>query len=193
MAEEDSSNQRSVSYRVSAKIKSGYTRAARPTVAGAVAAVVLGVVVGVSVWIFKPIAPPYTAKGPPLDPTAVITTFITLYGLFIGGFGVLIGFVAQKKVKKIKWLTAWRAAAISFLIVGVGMDLWRVLDSTNDLFKAAARGLDYPHLKDDITDFTIYFFINVFVIMFSIVVAAWSLDFVGGHALPQVQEELALS
>jgi hypothetical protein len=174
MAEEDSSNQRGVFYRVSAKIKSGYTRAARSPVAGVVAAIVLGVVVGVLVWKFKPIAPPYTtSKGPPLDPTAVITTFITLYGLFIGGFGVLIGFVAQKKVKKIEWLTAWRAAAISFLIVGVGMDLWRVLDSTNDLFIAATHGLDYPHLKDDITDFTIYFFINVFVIMFSIGVAVW--------------------
>jgi hypothetical protein len=103
----------------------------------------------------------------------VITTFITLYGLFIGGFGVLVSFVVKKKVKKVECLTGWRAAAIIFLILAAGVDLWRVLDSTNDLFRATAHGLDYRHVKDDIIDFTIYFFINVFVVVFSIVVAVW--------------------
>lgn len=174
MPEESSSNQRGVFHQAFAKIKRGYIRAARLKRTGFLAAFLLGLVVGVIVWQLKPTAPPHTtSKNPPLDPTAVITNFITLYGLFIGGFGVLIGFVAKKKVKKTECLTAWWVAAIIFLILSVGMDLWRVLDSTNDLFKAATHGLDYPHLKDDITDFTWYFFINIFVIMFSIGVAVW--------------------
>jgi hypothetical protein len=103
----------------------------------------------------------------------VITTFITLYGLFIGGFGVLTGFVAKKDVNEREYMRAWKAAAITFLILGAAMDLWRVLDSTGDLFTAATSGLKYPYLKDDITDFRIYFSINVFVVIVSIMFAVW--------------------
>src|SRR5262249_52967011 len=79
----------------------------------------------------------------------------------------------KKSVEERESLRAWKAAAITFLVLGVLMDLWRVLDSTGDLFSAATSGLKYSNLKDDITDFRIYFSINVFVVIFSIGVAAW--------------------
>jgi hypothetical protein len=173
MSEKDSSNEHGMFRRVSAKINRGYTRAAGSKLTGFLAAIFIALLTVVLIWKFKPHAPPYTKPKNPLDPTAVITTFITLYGLFIAGFGVLIGFVVKKKVKGTERLTAWRIAAIWLLILGFGMDLWRVYDSTNDLFIAAASGLDYQHLKDDINDFRIYFFVNIFVIMFSIGVAVW--------------------
>jgi hypothetical protein len=157
MGEEDSNDRRGALGQVSAKIKSGYTRAAGSPITGVLAAIFIGLLTVVLIWRFKPHAPPYTKPKQPLDPTAVITTFITLYGLFIGGFGVLIGFVVKKKVKKPERLTAWRIAAIWLLILGFLMDLWRVYDSTSDLFIATASGLDYLHLKDDINDFRIYF------------------------------------
>lgn len=173
MVEEYSSNQRGLFRQVWATIKSVYTRAARSATFGILAALVSAGLVAIGVKLWKPIAPPAASGPKAASPTVVITTFITLYGLFIGGFGVLTGYVAKKNIKKSECLRAWKAAAITFLILGALTDLWRVLDSTGDLFRAATSGLHVPALKDDINDFKIYFSINVFVVIFGIGVAAW--------------------
>lgn len=81
------------------------------------------------------------------DPSIVIGTFITLYGLFIGAFGVLVGFVVKKK-RGADVLEVLRVAAIAFLAGASILDLLRVLDSTNDLFMAATSGLSYRALAD---------------------------------------------
>ena len=104
------------------------------------------------------------------DPSIVIGTFITLYGLFIGAFGVLVGFVVKKK-RGTDFLEVLRVAAIALLAGASILDLLRVLDSTNDLFTAATSGLSYRALADTVRDFKIYFFVNMAVAAFSIVVA----------------------
>jgi hypothetical protein len=104
------------------------------------------------------------------DPSVVIGTFITLYGLFIGAFGVLIGFVV-KKSRGTDFREVLRVAAIALLAGAALVDLLRVLDSTNDLFTAATYGLSYRALADTVRDFKIYFFVNMLVVTFSIVVA----------------------
>jgi H+/Cl- antiporter ClcA len=173
MIEENPSSQCDLFHQVWATTKRVCKRASRSGAFGVLAACVFAVLVAIGVKIWKPIAPP-AASGPKTSsPTVVITTFITLYGLFIGGFGVLTGFVARKDIEQRESLKAWKAAAITFLILGALTDLWRVLDSTGDLFRAATSGLHVPALKDDINDFRIYFSINVFVVIFSIGVAAW--------------------
>ena len=82
----------------------------------------------------------WTNPAPPgrvADPSIVISTFITLYGLFLAGFGVLAGFViAKEKAREVL-----KTIAIIFLIEAAIMDLWRVSDSTNDLYQAATSGL----------------------------------------------------
>jgi hypothetical protein len=103
------------------------------------------------------------------DPSVVIGTFITLYGLFIGAFGVLVGFVVKKRGTDL--LEVLRVAAIALLAGAALMDLLRVLDSTNDLYTAATSGLSYRALADTVRDFKIYFFVNMLVATFSIVVA----------------------
>jgi hypothetical protein len=94
------------------------------------------------------------------DPSVVISTFITIYVLFLTGFGVLIGLITAKKDAR----EVWKPVAIAFLIVATAMDLWRMLDSTNDLYNAATSGLSYHALHDTIHDFFAYFVLNVFVI-----------------------------
>jgi len=146
------------------------------TFKGIVVAFGVVVVIALLVWLFKPrlahppsIHPPPTQKTP--DASVVIGTFITLYGLFIGGFAALAGFVAKEGIKKKGRFVAWRAAAITFLAAATLTDLFRMLDATGDLSIAATDGLTYQALKDDINDFQIYFILNVAVIIFGIVVA----------------------
>ena len=106
------------------------------------------------------------------DPSVVIGTFVTLYGLFIGGFGVLITFVAKKSNKKKRLLEALKAAAIVLLAAAALFDVWRVWDASNDLYKAATHGFSYPALRDDVKDFRIYLILNLIVVIFGIFVAA---------------------
>jgi hypothetical protein len=98
------------------------------------------------------------------DPSIVISTFITLYGLFLTGFGILVGLLTAKKDAR----RIWKPVAIVFLIGGALIDLWRVLDSTNDLYKAATHGLTYHALYDTVHDFFAYFVLNVFVVIFAV-------------------------
>jgi hypothetical protein len=98
------------------------------------------------------------------DPGIVISTFITLYGFFLTGFGVLVGLLVTKKDSR----EIWKPVAIVFLIEGTLIDLWRVLNSTNDLYKAATHGLNYYALHDTIHDFFAYFVLNVFVVIFAV-------------------------
>lgn len=106
--------------------------------------------------------------GKKLDPSVVIGTFITLYGFFIAGFGVLVGFIAKRGKKQGRW-EFLRVMTIALLVEGAGLDLWRVLNSTGDLSTAAtSSGPSYRAFNDAIYDFKVYFFINIFVVAFSI-------------------------
>jgi len=126
------------------------------------------------VWLFKP-SPAHPASTYPAsttsDPSVVIGTFITLYGLFLAGFGALASFVVKEGNKKKGRFVALRAAAITFLVAATLTDLLRVRDATSDLSTAATYGLSHQALNDDIIDFQIYFFLNIAVIIFGIVVA----------------------
>jgi hypothetical protein len=56
----------------------------------------------------------WTNPAPPgnaTDPSVVISTFITLYGLFLTGFGVLAGFViAKRKAREVLKSVAAKSA-----------------------------------------------------------------------------------
>ena len=86
------------------------------------------------------------------DPSVVIGTFITLYGLFIGGFGVLVAFIAKRGRKKesLEILEILKVMAIALLVEATGLDLWRILNSTGDLFTAATSELSYHVLNDTV-------------------------------------------
>lgn len=143
---------------------------------GIAMAFAVAVLAGLLVWLFKArLAHPAVIHPVPRqrtsDPSVVIGTFITLYGLFLGGFGALTGFVVKEGNKKGGRFVFWRAAAITLLALAAVTDLLRVRDATGDLSTAATYGLSHGALKDDISDFQIYFFLNIAVIIFGIVVA----------------------
>ena len=96
----------------------------------------------------------------------MLNNFITLYVLFLTGVGVLVGFLTGKRDRKI-----WKFVAIALLIEVTIVDLWRVLDSTGDLYKAATSKLSLHALYDTIHDFIAYFVLNVFVIMIAVLAA----------------------
>jgi hypothetical protein len=106
-------------------------------------------------------------KGTANDPSIVISTFITLYTFFLTGFVALVGLVTSKEQAR----EVLKAVAIFSLIEATLMDLWRVSDSMDDLYKAATNGLTYQALYDTIHDFYAYFVINVFVVVVAVMAA----------------------
>jgi hypothetical protein len=104
------------------------------------------------------------------DPSVVIGTFTTLYGLFIAAFGVLVGFLA-KKGRHTGCREVLRVAAIALLAGATILDLFRVVDATNDLLTAATSGMSYRDLAGTVFSFKIYFSVNMLVVAFSIAVA----------------------
>ncbi len=132
----------------------GLALAAAITAVVAVALIVLG-----DVW------PNHAPRTRVTDASVMIGTFITIYTAFIAGFGVLVGFVAGRNPK---WLAA---TAIALIVVGTAVDLWRVIDSTGDLYRASTTGLTYHQLNDDVHDFKAYFCANVLVVAAAVGVA----------------------
>jgi hypothetical protein len=135
---------------------------------GICGAVIVAALIGLAVWFWKPHYP--ASSRIRSDPSALIGTFVTLYGLFIGGFGLLVGFLTTKKHTQRRFLETARYSAVTFLAVATFVDLVRVWDASNDLFKAVTHGLGYPALHDDVIDFQIYFGLNLAVGVFSLVV-----------------------
>jgi hypothetical protein len=131
--------------------------------AGAVAVVTAGVLVlWTGLWTNR-------ASGTKVpDPSVVIGTFITLYVLFLGAFGTLVGFITGRSVSM-----GFKTMAIALIVLAALTDLWRVEDSTGDLYRAATNGLSYRQLSDDVHDFKQYFFVNAFVVAAAIAVACW--------------------
>jgi len=107
-----------------------------------------------------------------MDPSSVIGTFVTLYGLLIGAFGVLAGFLVTKKVQKPSREAVLKSFALTLLAAATVMDFVLVLNAANDLFTAAAHGLNYAALHDIATDFRIYFTLNLLAGGVSLAIAA---------------------
>jgi hypothetical protein len=100
------------------------------------------------------------------DASVLIGTFVSLYGLFIAGFGVLATFVSsRRRYQRLRFI------AVAFLIEASAMDLYCVWSSTDDLYGDIVGGLTQKQLFDDVHDFWIYFTVNAVVSAFIITVA----------------------
>jgi hypothetical protein len=137
---------------------------------GCVAALVLVVLTAALVRLLKTSYP--RSSKLVNDPSALIGTFVTLYGLLIGAFGVLAGFLVSKKVRKPSIWAALKSFALTLLAAATVADLVLVLNAANDLYTATTHGLSYPTLHDTDTDFQIYFSLNLLAGGASVVIAA---------------------
>src|SRR5664279_6616756 len=100
------------------------------------------------------------------DASTLIGMFITLYALFLGGLAALVPFVTKEDKPRFgKILAIWLLIGACFL------DLWRILDSTDDLYKSGIVGLTDYQVRDNVDDFTHYFIVNVAVIALAILVS----------------------
>ena len=137
---------------------------------GCVGALVLVGLTALVVWLVKTSYPRSSIII--MDPSSVIGTFVTLYGLLIGAFGVLAGFLVTKKVQKPSREAVLKSFALTLLAAATVMDFVLVLNAANDLFTAAAHGLNYAALHDIATDFRIYFTLNLLAGGVSLAIAA---------------------
>jgi H+/Cl- antiporter ClcA len=100
------------------------------------------------------------------DASTLIGMFITLYALFLGGLAALVPFVTKEDKPRF-----WKTLAICLLIGACFLDLSRILDSTDDLYKSGIVGLTDYQVQDNVDDFRYYFIVNVAVIAVAILVA----------------------
>lgn len=104
------------------------------------------------------------APGP--DGSGLIGTFITIYALFLGAFGGLTGLVVKSSHDRLRRL------ALTFMVEAVVLDLFRISNSTEDLYRTTVGKLSYFELNDNMHDFKIYFLVNFGVSAFALVAAA---------------------
>jgi hypothetical protein len=136
-----------------------------------VAATVIALIIGVAYWQFRKWSLGHnhesmTTVAP--DASTLISMFITLYALFLGGFAGLVGFVVKETSRRFLF---WKILAVELLIGAALVDLWRVLDSTQDLYRSGVGGLTAYQARDDVDGFAWFFYVNIAVVAFAIATA----------------------
>jgi hypothetical protein len=136
-------------------------------------------VVGATLFIFlgrKQWWPPYypevgkAAPGKEMpDATVLISTLILVYTFFVAAYGALTPSIVGSRANQ-----PWRLAALLLVFGTVGLDLWRVWNSTGDLYSTTMRQLHPDQVQDAVAEFARYFLVNVLVIVFALVVASWA-------------------
>ena len=115
-------------------------------------------------------------NGP--DATTLISTLIVIYTFFVAAYGALAaplidkGALTWRSVSK-SGRTRLRAAALWSMIVGVGLDLIRVFNSTGDLYTTTMRHLDAAKIHDAADEFMRYFAVNVVILVLALVITCW--------------------
>jgi urease gamma subunit len=144
--------------------QSGVTRQDKVAVVAGIAIVCVG---GVGLYVWGRLWQNDAPKTAAADAGILISTFITIYTVFIAGFATLANFVLKRGPR------TWRIVAVEFMIVASIVNLARVGNSINDLYDAGVHGLTAFQVKDDAHDFFRYFFMNVVVVAFAVAVACW--------------------
>lgn len=110
------------------------------------------------------IAPkPGEAENP--DASVMISTFIIIYTSFVAAYAAL----TTELIKGSRVGSLWLAALL--LILGaVGVDLWRIWNSSGDLLATTMRMLIPTGAEDAEIDFKGYLIVNVAVLLFTLFV-----------------------
>jgi hypothetical protein len=144
--------------------RSGYRPAVFWAVVGTVAAVA---VMETYKYVWTNQAP---ARVSP-DASVLLSTFITVYGVFIAAYGVLTGFAIAMSER-----ATLRLFTLIVLVEATLFDLYRIFNTTNDLYTNVIGKLTVFDLHDDVHDFIGYFALNAAVTALTLVIAAMGAD-----------------
>ncbi len=140
----------------------------RPAVFWAVVATIVAVAV---IEIYKYVWINRAPEKVSPDASVLLSTFITVYGVFITAFGVLTGFVIDMSER-----ATLRLFALILLVEATLFDLYRIFNTTNDLYTNVIGKLTVFDLHDDVHDFIGYFALNAAVTVPILVIAAMGAD-----------------
>ena len=105
------------------------------------------------------------------DASVLLSTFITVYGVFIAAYGVLTGFAIAMSDR-----ATLRLFTLIVLVEATLFDLYRIFNTTNDLYTNVIGKLTVFDLHDDVHDFIGYFALNAAVTALTLVIAAMGAD-----------------
>jgi hypothetical protein len=102
----------------------------------------------------------YSVIGSPDNPdaTVMISTLILIYTFFIAAYGTLTPMVVAIRDP---W---WRSAILVFMSSAVVLDLFRILNSTADLYRTTMRHMDAGKVHDAEAEFARYFIANAIIV-----------------------------
>src|SRR3954453_9069861 len=93
-----------------------------------------------------------------IDATVMISTMVLVYAFFIAAYGTLTPMIVELQDS---W---WRAAVLIFVSFAVVLDLFRILNSTADLYRTTMRQLNAAAVYDVVAEFAGYFIVNALVV-----------------------------
>jgi uncharacterized membrane protein len=104
-------------------------------------------------------------KGTQPDASVFISTLILIYTVFMAVYGTLLPmFIARER-------GAWEWLALALMLLAIGVNLWRILNSLGDLYTTSMGRLTANKIHDAGYEFThYYFFSNVVVIVIALLV-----------------------
>lgn len=116
-------------------------------------------------WLkqYRSIQTPMPGENP--DASVMISTFIIIYTSFIAAYAALTTELRGSQLR------SSQLASLILMLGAVGLDLWRILNSTGDLLSTTMRGLTRVQAMDAERDFNRYLWVNMGVLVFALLVA----------------------
>lgn len=112
-------------------------------------------------------------KGTQPDASVLISTLIVIYTVFMAVYGALLPILITKK------RGAWEWLALVLIVLAIGLNLYRIVNSLGDLYTTTMGRLGPGKIHDASYEFIHYYFaINVVVIA----VALWAISGRGSAA-----------
>jgi hypothetical protein len=107
------------------------------------------------------------------DASVMISTFIIIYTSFIAAYAALTAALTTEL--RGSQLRTWRLASLILMLGAVGLDLWRILNSTGDLLSTTVLKLTPGQAEDAARDFIRYLWVNMGVLVLALLAVCLTL------------------
>jgi hypothetical protein len=114
------------------------------------------------------------------DATTLISTLVVIYTFFVAAFGTLAPFLIDKDRRTTLLNPTGRpnraflqVVALLYIVGAISLDVYRIWNSTGDLYATTMRDLPAGKIYDAAAEFTRYLIVNAIVLVFALAVAFW--------------------